>query len=229
MDVHPVTAVAPVPHPAKFTPAVLECIKDLLRMVSPGWARIIDPFYGTGRLGVALADDQRFFVCGTEIEHEWAVQGPNAVRGNALQLPFADGTFDGAVTSCTYANRMADSHDAKDGSKRLTYRHQLGRKLHEDNSGQMQWGERYKLFHRQAWAELHRVIRPGGFFILNVADHIRGGERIGVSAWHREAVETTRFSWEMTEWVDTPKMGFGANAKARVPGEDVHLFLKESA
>ena len=54
---------------------------------------------------------------------------------------FSDATFDMVVTSPTYGNRMADHHNAKDGRRRITYTHNLGRTLTPGNSGAMQWGE----------------------------------------------------------------------------------------
>ena len=43
--------------------------------------------------------------------------------GDATALPFADWTFDAVITSPTYGNRMADHHNAQDGSRRVSYRH----------------------------------------------------------------------------------------------------------
>lgn len=45
------------------------------------------------------------------------------VIGDATRLPFDNRMFDAVITSPTYGNRMADHHDAQDGSKRITYRH----------------------------------------------------------------------------------------------------------
>ena len=79
------------------------------------------------------------------------------------------------MTSPTYGDRLADHHDARDGSVRHSYKHDLGRDLHPDNSGAMQWGPAYRDFHTAAWVEVRRVLRPGGRFVLNVKDHVRGG------------------------------------------------------
>jgi hypothetical protein len=86
--------------------------------------------------------------------------GCKTIVGNALHLPEQwTNRFHMVVTSPTYGNRMADHHDAKDDSKRMTYKHMLGRDLHPDNSGQMHFGPKYKEFHEKAWAEVTRVIK----------------------------------------------------------------------
>ena len=91
---------------------------------------------------------------------------------NAIALPFRDESFDAVVTSPTYGNRFADKHNAKDGSIRRSYTHDLGRTLHAENSGSMQWGQAYRDLHVKAWAECFRVVRPGGLFVLNISDHV---------------------------------------------------------
>ncbi len=125
---------------------------------------------------------------GVEIEPEWASLNKRTVVGNALALSFGDGDFDAVVTSPTYGNRLADSHNAKDGSLRRSYTHDLGRKLSGDNSGSMHWGDEYREFHHRAWTEAARVLRPGGRLVLNISDHIRKGRRQYVSSWHVETL-----------------------------------------
>jgi tRNA G10 N-methylase Trm11 len=147
---------------------------------------VLDPFAGTGR----IASIPGIRAVAIEIEQEWATQ----VVGNALQLPFAAETFDAVFTSCTYGNHMADHHNARDGSKRNTYRHTLGHELHPDNSGQLQWGEQYRLFHEIAWMEVWRLLKPSGMFLLNISDHIRKGVVVPVSEWHESTVVNIGFT-----------------------------------
>src|SRR5207302_7210410 len=117
-----------VRHPAKFSDPLLPVLRALIH---PG-ARVLDPFAGSGRIH-EITDN----AVGIEIEPEWADLHPHTHCGNALDLPFADAVFDVICTSPTYGNRMADHHDAKDDSRRNTYRHALGRPLHADNSCQL--------------------------------------------------------------------------------------------
>lgn len=231
-------------HPARFSDTILEVIAERADPL----ARVLDPFCGTGRIHEIFG-----YAVGVELEPEWATMHPHNIVGNALHLPFAAASFDTIVTSPCYGNRLADSHNAQEKCrkcvgtgtlpngpclacggagrrvyKRITYTHRLGRKLHPDNTGQLQWGEKYKVFHIRAWVECARVLRPGGTFILNVSDHIRKGERVYVSGWHTSilagALPATRIE---TIPVVTPRMGFGQNRDARVDHEYVIVFTKE--
>lgn len=209
-------------HPAKFSQLLWPALTDALQ----GSERVLDPFAGTGVIH-KLAESVGADSVGVEIEPEWATMHPKTIVGDALTLPFEDESFDAICTSPTYANRMADHHEAKDTSFRNTYRHTLGRPLHEHNSGQLQWGEAYRNFHAQAWAEAVRVLKPGGKFILNISDHVRKGKVIPVSEWHKDVLV---FYFGLTllddTFVETPRARFGANAHIRVSGEHVYTLQK---
>jgi hypothetical protein len=163
-----------------------------------------------------------------ELEPEWASLHPRTIVANALHLPFADATFDGICTSPAYGNRMADHHEAKDASRRNTYRHALGRPLHPDNSGQLQWGSAYREFHLEAYREAARVLEPGAVFVLNVSDHIRGGRRIETIPWHLGALTALLGSAPAAYQIPTPRQRFGSNGEARVDSEIVASFRKSS-
>lgn len=208
-------------HPAKFSDPVLDRIAQMLASNIDYRPRVIDPFAGTGKVhqlsGVRCV--------GVELEPEWAEMHPDNIIANALHLPFPDATFEGLITSPCYGNRLADAHNAKDGSVRHSYTHTIGRKLHPDNSGQMQWGVRYRDFHHAAWNEAIRVLRPGAFVIVNVSNHIRKGEEQLVTEWH--------LSWFLAHncravdlaSVSTKRLREGANYGARVEGENVFRLL----
>lgn len=110
--------------------------------------------------------------------------------------------------------------------KRVTYKHVLGRELHPNNTGGMQWGESYRVLHYSAWREAVAVLREGGRFILNCKDHIRGGERQRVTAWHASALLDLGLELLGVERVPCRGMRFGANAHKRVDYESVIVFEK---
>lgn len=201
-------------HPAKFTPRILEVIEQHIK---PGW-RVLDPFAGVGRV-VNIASITP--VC-VEIEPEWATQ----IVGNALYLPFADGVFDAVVTSPTFGNRLADHHNAKDGSRRYSYTHTLGRKLHSENSGQIAWGNAYRAFHFKAWKEVVRTLTPGGDFFLDSSDHIRKGEVQRVTQFHEECLDSLGLKVVNRILVTTPRLRYGENRNARVDTETVTILRK---
>jgi len=203
-------------HPAKFTDTIIPVIDKALGNAE----KVLDPFAGTGRIHQLENRD----TVGIEIEPEWANQHPDTQIGNALDLPFADQTFDAVATSPTYGNRLADHHNAQDGSERRSYTHDLNRPLDPNNSGDLQWGDEYKTFHRKAWTEAVRVLKPGGKLVLNISDHIRDGKAQGVPAWHANILGQLGLELVTAEPVPTPRQRHGENAGARMDAEWVYTF-----
>lgn len=215
-------------HPAKYTDALLPVFARILR--EHGAQSVLDPMAGVGKIG--LLRDYGFSgrIAANEIEPEWAAQAPAHVEmhvGDAANMTWArDGEFDAIVTSPTYANRMADHHNARDGSRRYTYRHMLGRPLHPANTGKLQWGEAYREAHRRIWKECIRVLKPGGIMVVNVKNHIRRGEIVRVSEWHAEELQRQGLRLIERVRVECPGLRNGANARLRVDHEDVWVFRK---
>jgi tRNA G10 N-methylase Trm11 len=222
-----------IPHPAKYSPSIKVAISDFIWQeakintpeAEPENFKVLDPFAGVGNIH-ALHDQFGIDTYGIELEPEWANQHPRSDVGNALDLPFRDNFFDAIVTSPTYGNRMADHHNAKDGSKRHTYKHYLGRDLSNDSSAMLYWGPEYKEFHVQAWAEASRVLKVGGMFLLNISDHIRKGERMLVSNWHLTTLFDLQFVLEGCTLLDTHRQGHGRNGQLRVKGEMLYALRK---
>lgn len=134
-----------------------------------------------------------------------------------------------------YLMHNSDHHEAKDGSKRNTYRHKLGRALHPNNAGQMQWGREYRNLHAKVWKACTNVIhagwaadtKPDGYFILNIKDHIRSGERIEVAKWHVNMLHSLGWKLAENQKVKTRGNRYGANADLRVDFEYVLLFERQ--
>lgn len=205
------------PHPAKFSDPILQRITALV----PEGARVLDPFAGVGLVHQLPCD-----TWGIELEPEWATQHPRTIIGNALHLPFADASWPWVVTSPTYANRMADCHNAKDGSRRITYKHYLGRDLHPDNSGQLQWGPKYRIFHVRAWRQVFRILEDEGHFLLNIKNHIRNHAVTRVAEWHVTTLIRMGFELEALEVIPVDGMRFGENHEARIDHELVGVFRR---
>jgi hypothetical protein len=189
---------------------------------------VVDPFAGTGRIH-ELATDERQTV-GIEIEAEWADKHAHTIHGDALEVMQAmePGSVDAIATSPTYGNRMADHHEAKDDSTRLTYKHTLGHDLADTNSGAMQWGDEYRAFHLQAWTDAKAALRSGGTFTINIKNHVRDGVVQRVVEWH---IETLMVELELDlvaiEVIPTKGLMAGANADTRTGFEFVITFRKE--
>lgn len=216
------TLPSPQPaHPAQYTEALYPTMARMLT----GCTRVLDPFGGKGGVFTLERWQPSIAFHAVEIEPEWAACHPKTEVGNALHLRWSDGYFDGVCTSPAYGSRMADT--LLDGYERITYTAKLGRKLHVDNAGILQWGDKYRTFHLAAWTEARRVLQPGGVFVLNIKDHIRNGQRQPVTAWHVEALQSLGFIECEHVHVACPGMRWGANADKRVEYESVIKFILE--
>ncbi len=221
------------PHPAPFTDVIIKRFAEIVdeyTRYSQDTALVLDPFAGVGgvhKIPALIPSNGLLTVltCGVEIEPNWAHAHSRTIVGSALNLPF-EGPFDFIVTSPCYGNRMADHHNAKDGSKRITYRHFYGKPLTEGSAAMMQWGHEYRWFHRAAWVEAKRVLTPGGIFAVNISNHIRKGQEMPVVEWHLETLLSLGLFVERVEQIATPRMRNGANAQLRVPFEHILVMRK---
>lgn len=219
------TANGEIQHPAKFSECLLPKFATLLR----GARNVLDPMAGTGKLACIKAYGYTGRVVCNELEPEWA--DSYAVDewhfSDAAAMEWAnDESFDAICTSPTYGNRMADHHHARDGSRRFTYRHLLGRMLHPANTGQLQWGTTYREKHTAIYRECLRVLKVGGLMVINISDHIRQGRHIFVTDWHSTALQGLGLTQVDDLLVSTPRMGYGAHRGLRVNAEHILIFEK---
>jgi len=217
-----------VDHPATFTPAVLDVIRDVLlaeRELQGRELEVLDPFAGTGGIH-ALDVLDGINTYGLELEPEWAGQHPDTMVGDATDIPDPDNTFDAVATSPAYGNRMADAYDGRDGSTRRTYRLALGRPLTEGSGAGLQFhnsrrGDGYRDLHAKAIAEMVRVVKPGGLIVVNMKNHIRGGYlQLAVEWWLQKLLEHGCAIVEIRR-VPVTGYGFGQNGDLRVDAEHV--------
>lgn len=219
-------------HGAKFSDPILEAALGMLderlsleavaQMADSGETDVyvLDPFAGTGK-GVDFLRSRGYDARGIDLEpaDAWgdAIVSPYVELGNALDLDVADGSVDVVFTSPTYGNRFAD-RDMRP-SVAGTYMKSLGREASEGSSCHMQWGPAYREFHAAAWAEVRRVLRKpasaiernGGLFLLNISDHYRDRQPVGVAAWHVKAICALGFEWVDARSVSTDRLTRGAN------------------
>jgi len=213
------------PHPAVFSEALYDVFLETLTDYGHIGDAILDPMAGTG--GIHRLRTFGYRTVGVELEPGWARSHPGTLVGNAAALPFEDETFDFIITSPAFGNRLADHHEAKDPSHRRTYRHYLGHQLNPLNTGQFQWGQQYRIMHALIWYEARRVLRRGGYLVLDIKDHVRQGKRQHVSNWHYQYLWGLGFDLLDVIRVDVNNYGFGQNRELRLP-ERVLVF-KESA
>lgn len=223
-----IKTISNVKHPAKYSDQFIPVFAEILK----GRKNVLDPFAGTCKITNIREHGYQGEVYCNEIEPEWLNIGDkNLMNGftisDAESLPYKDNFFEAICTSPTYGNRMADSHNARDDSKRNTYTHTLGRKLHPENTGQMQWGEKYKDKHIKIWNEMYRLLQKDGILILNISNHIRKGEEIDVTDWHIETLMDIGFELEKHIKIETKRNRQGANGKLRVAYESIVILKKK--
>jgi len=208
-------------HPAKYT----DCLLPIFSKYLKNNILVLDPFAGTGKLKEIVPNAILL-----EIEPEWAEMS-GAIVADSQHMPLRDNVFDAVCTSPTYGNRMADhfvDHQTHKNYVRNTYRHCLGRSLNPNNSGRMQWGNKYKELHIAVWKECERVLKKDGLFILNISDHIRSGKQIYVSDWHVKILTSMKFELLESLKVETPRQRMGKNSELRVDCEYVFIFKRVS-
>lgn len=213
-------------NPAKFTNSILDVIVKKLTEFECQY--ILDPFAGSGKIGLIKAYVPCVVHC-NDIENGWKEEYPvdKWYHQDAQFLNTEGFLYDAIITSPTYGNRMADHHNAKDASKRITYTHRYGSKLTEGNTGVLHFGSKYQEKHIAIFRHLLTLLKEGSIVMVNVSDFIRKGQVVGVVAWWKEMLEGLGLDFIEEVCIETPRMRFGANSEKRVDRESLLIFKKD--
>jgi hypothetical protein len=218
-DAGPITA----PHPCPYTDEILAAIAPILR----AWRLPVhDPFAGEGRRLGHLCDWFGLDFTGTELEPEFIVDRRVRVGDSTRADTYPAGDYC-ITTSPGYPNGMADHFNARDGSRRHTYRQALGHPLHENNMG------RYTVRRgRRAEANYWRIADQSvdhwpARAIVNVSDFLSSGNVYPlVDRWVALLASHGYRVIDMVQ-VATPRQRDGANGQLRVDAEAVIVAGKE--
>lgn len=199
---------------------------------------LLDPFAGLGFGLVQMAEKLLMDPVGVEIEPGYFAPQRHAhtcVRlGDSRQLPFADGSVDGAVTSPAYPNGVSDNFRSNESSVRHTYVHRLRMwtgadyELQDGNAGGMsprrspQALKAFYAIHEAVWAEVYRVLRHGAVFVVNTKDPVKVPFRSDTEA------QLVAAGFEVVEVVQVPIRGLnhGRNAEKKYGFEDLTVVRK---
>ena len=155
-------------------------------------------------------------------DHHDAQERCSACGGTGQGPTFVDHLAQRGPAACA----KCDGTGQRD-HRRITYRHRLGRDLSAGSAAELQWGSAYRRFHIVAWQEALRVTRPGGLFVLNIKDHVRGGKLQRVPEWHVQTLQALGARLYRAQPIATAGMGFGANRDSRSDFELVIAFIVE--
>ncbi len=156
-----------------------------------------------------------------------------AGRVDIQEIETSSGTYigEGYLHHNCYGNRMADHHNARDGSHRRSYKHYLGRDPHEASAATLLFGPNYKLLHEDVIEACYRLLLPGGIFVWNTKNSIvtKGGKVVEirrVTEWFARLFCELGLLAEHLIDVETPGYRFGVNRDLRMPSEKVMVFRK---
>lgn len=150
--------------------------------------------------------------------------------GSLVMLAAADMTAEALDAGALAERQPCDrcGGGGRDRSTRMTYTISLGRRPSEGSAATLQWGDRYRALHGLFWTAADEALRPGALAVINISNHVRGGEVQRVVEWHLDWWLHRRYTVETVDRVGTRRYGFGSNRDARVDAERV-LVLRKAA
>ena len=235
-------------HPAPFADVFLDFVRGHMNEHAPRALALLDPMAGTCKLHVLQGHHETelrhdgydvYTVC-SELEPEWAQRSPTEWGETHTGLHAFHALSAGPmrplgyqrwiVTSPVWGNRMADHHDAKDDSERLTYRHRLGRPLSQGSSCSLAWGEDYQAWHRAFLDRAFESSFAGERMIIEIGDHLRtlNGRtlRAQVTAWWIKAGIAAGWHLDEAKRLPVGRLRNGANYDVRIPYIHALVFVR---
>lgn len=225
-------------HPATFSRQLLDPLAQALREYLPRGGWVLDPFAGLGHKLAMVGAMTGASVVGVEIEQAYfdmKATHPCVRQGDSTRLDalFRPESFDAALTSPVYPNGVADNFRAKDNSRRHTYVHRIRRSLpdydlHPHNPASLSprhGGQALADFYAlnmQVWQQVHRVLKPGAPFIVNVKDPLNEP----FAAKTLDQLQACGFTFIRQEVVSTPGLNHGRNRENKAPCEDIIVVVK---
>jgi hypothetical protein len=221
-------------HPAQYSVAVLAEFakaidrRDIVNVLDPmggvgGVHKLARPpsLLDSGKVTTALDIECCYIAKAQELYPDC-----ESVIGDACALPFDTDSFSAIAVSPSYMNRMRDwfvigpNRTTKAGQ---SYALNLGRELDPRNSAHHEMSpEGYWRLHAVAWSESVRVLRPGGLFVLNAKDFVRGGIRQRIVDGHVAILTNLGLSVECRYTIAGKGYGsaVGEHGNARAEGEE---------
>lgn len=216
-----------VRHPATFSRDVVEA---MMRWMPQKPIDILDPLAGIGKGPEAFNIPSRGWrAMGIEMEEEWASQSVLVTQGDGIDFMTDNpGRFDVVATSPPFHNRMADNFtpSPSDKSRRNTYRHALGRELTDGNGASLQWTDRNtKTWVYRLLRSCYIALKEDGLLLLEMKDHIRGGERQYVTDYYLRSAMHCGMGFLSAETIMGKGLP-GANSKSKIPYSTLLVMQK---
>lgn len=161
-------------HPAPYPKHIQKIFADIANTL--GITDVLDIFAGVGNIGRLKEYGYTGKIRTSEIEPSWMGKSTKELHkergvdevnvGDSRKLLYPDNSIQAIMTSPTYGNLMA----LRSASKLDSYQAMVGRQLKEGNTGGEVWGPEYEKLHEEVYDEAYRVVKPGGYFVLNMKD-----------------------------------------------------------
>ena len=90
----------------------------------------------------------------------------------------------------------------------------------------MQFGKEYQHKHEQIYANICKMVKNNGLFILNVSNFIKNGAEVDVVNFHRTNIEANNFLLVEDIKMSTHRNRYGRNGNNRVDYEHIMVFTK---